>query len=62
MQKSKKYEMNILTKVRNIRTKNNKLWMDLLALAMECAPDKARNIIKKITENDKKISQTLEDL
>lgn len=52
----------IINSIQNIRSKNNKYWMDLLRLAFSCAPKKASLIVKKINSHDKKISQLLKKL
>ncbi len=49
----------VIDKIELIRTRNNKLWMDLLRLAVKSNPEKARDILKKITENDKEITPWL---
>ena len=52
----------IINSIQNIRSKNNKYWMDLLRLAFSYAPKKASLIVKKINSHDKKISQLLKKL
>ena len=52
----------IINSIQNIRSKNNKYWMDLLRLAFKFAPKKASLIVKKINAHDKKISQLLKKL
>ena len=44
----------IINSIQNIRSKNNKYWMDLLRLAFKFAPKKASLIVKKINAHDKK--------
>ncbi len=43
--------------IQKIRTKNNELWMDILRLAFKHAPEESKDIMKQITENDKKVSE-----
>ena len=49
----------IIDKIAEIRTNNNWRWMDLLRLAFEIAPERARDIMKEIQLNDKEISKWL---
>jgi len=49
----------IINEIQKVRSKNNKLWMDLLKLAIEVSPKKAKKIIEKINHNDMIISQLL---
>ena len=51
--------LNLINNIENIRKKNNKYWMDLLRLAFKSSPTEAKKIVKKINENDKKISLLL---
>lgn len=43
--------------ISRIRTKNNVLWMQLLALAVEAKPRKAKAILEKIRKNDKEVTE-----
>lgn len=45
-----------ITQVAKIRARNNKLWMQLLALAVESRPRKAKEIIQKISKNDREVT------
>lgn len=45
--------------IERIRVKNNRLWMNLLRLAMEASPVKAREIVTKISNNDREITKWL---
>ena len=53
---------NIINKIEKIRSKNNKNWMDLLRLAFKYAPKEAKKILKKINNNDKKISKLFQEI
>tara|TARA_B100001123_G_C14639235_1_gene760996 strand:+ start:81 stop:281 length:201 start_codon:yes stop_codon:yes gene_type:complete len=55
MKKNKK-SISIINQIQNIRTKNNKNWMNLLKLAFKRDPKSASKILSKITNLDKKIS------
>ncbi len=52
----------IISNVAEIRRRNNELWMELLALALEARPKKAKALIREITENDRKVSSWLSKL
>lgn len=48
--------IKLINKIQNIRSKNNKNWMDLLRLSLELDFDKTSKIIKEICKDDKRIS------
>lgn len=52
-------EQMILRHVTAIRARNNFLWVNLMALALESSPKKAKKIIRQITANDRRISSWL---
>ena len=52
----------IIDQVQAMRSKNNRLWMDLLRLASKYAPQKTTEVLKKINANDKKISSLLGEI
>ena len=52
----KKKSLKIVNQVKQIRTKNNTCWMELLKLALEYAPEKAKKVLKEINKNDKQIT------
>jgi hypothetical protein len=47
----------IINEITRIRANNNLLWMSLLQLAVTARPNKARQIIRLITTNDRTISK-----
>ncbi len=51
-----------IRKIAQIRIKNNELWMSILNLALEVAPDRARELVRAIRNNDKEISEWFEKL
>jgi hypothetical protein len=59
--KSNKY-IKIINQIEKIRSKNNINWMNILRLAFELDPQKAKKIMKKINFDDKKISLLLKKL
>jgi len=54
--------MEEIDQIEEIRRDNNRLWMDLLRVAMLAKPETTKAILKGITENDKKISALTEKL
>ncbi|MDC0417228.1 hypothetical protein OAL74_02130 [Candidatus Pelagibacter sp.] len=48
--------LKIIDQIQNIRSKNNKNWMDLLRLSLKLDYKKTAKIIKEINHKDKKIS------
>ena len=48
--------LRLINEIQNIRSKNNKNWMDLLRLSLELDFDKTSKIIKEICKDDKRIS------
>ena len=60
--KKKANYLKIIKQIENVRSKNNKNWMDLYRLAFSKAPKQSIEIIKKILKKDKEISQIVEKL
>jgi hypothetical protein len=50
---------SIVDSIQEIRSQNNKLWMDLLRVAAKYAPEETKSILKNINKNDKQISKLL---
>lgn len=48
--------MDDVDKITEIRRQNNDCWMDLLRLAIKHAPEETREILLKITKNDREIT------
>ena len=48
--------IKLINKIQNIRSKNNKNWMDLLKLSLKLDFDTTSKIIKEICKDDKRIS------
>lgn len=46
---------DLLGAMREVRSRNNDLWMGLAGLAVLCAPEQAREIIRGIRQHDKMI-------
>ena len=58
----KRTDFDIIDEIEKIRTKNNVNWMDLLRLAFEVAPTRARKLMTKIDSCDNKISDLIKEL
>jgi hypothetical protein len=54
--------LKVIDEVEKVRTKNNVNWMDVLRLAFIHAPDQAKKLMKKINEEDNRISELFEKL
>jgi hypothetical protein len=54
--------LKIIDEVEKIRSKNNVNWMDVLRLAFIHAPNEAKKLMKKINEEDNRISEIFEKL
>lgn len=52
----------IIDNIELIRTDNNKLWMDILRIAMEKAPEETKQILVNICHNDHIISEFMRRL
>lgn len=57
--KSTEQYLEIIDEIEKVRTRNNVNWMDVLRLAFRHSPDEARNLMKRINTEDKKISDLL---
>ena len=57
----KKY-LTIIKQIENVRSKNNKNWMDLYRLSLAVAPEQSIKIIKKIIQRDKSVTKLAEKL
>ena len=52
----------LTNQLQNVRSKNNKYWMDVLRLAFKHAPNQASELMKKVNLNDQKISKLVKKL
>ena len=55
-------DLEIIDAVEEVRSKNNKNWMDILRVAFKHAPEEARPILAEINKNEEKISMLLDKL
>lgn len=51
-----------VTKIGLIRARNNGLWMKLMEIALETAPDETKEVLRQINANDREISSLLTEL
>jgi len=56
------YYLKIIDEIEKVRTQNNVNWMDVLRLAFIHAQDDTKKLMKKINEEDNKISVLFEKL
>ena len=61
MKKSNKH-INLIKKIQKIRSRNNTNLMNILKLAFKYAPKEAGKLMKKINNDDKKISNLVNEL
>ena len=54
--------LKIIDEIEKIRTKNNVNWMDVLRLAFIHSPEESKNLMKKINQEDNRISELFEKL
>ena len=54
--KKVKQVLKFINQIQNIRSKNNKNWMDILRLAIKLDYKKTSNLIKQIYKHDSEIS------
>lgn len=46
-----------LDQVHQIRVKNNDLWMEILQIALDFAPEETKAILARIKKNDRRITE-----
>lgn len=51
-----------LEAIREIRARNNDLWMSIVAIALETAPKQTKELLRQINLNDRAINDILRDL
>jgi hypothetical protein len=55
-------DQRLIDEIESVRSANNVNWMDILRLAFESAPDRAREILGRINADDQRISALLSAL
>lgn len=56
------FYLKVIDEIEKIRTNNNVNWMDVLRLAFIHAPDDAKKLMKRINQEDKKITELFQKL
>ena len=54
--------LNIIDEIEKIRSSNNINWMDILRLSFTYAPEEAKKLMKKIDQEDNRISELVKKL
>jgi hypothetical protein len=54
--------LKIIDEIEEVRTRNNVNWMDVLRLAFIHAPEKAKELMRKIDTQDNRISDLVKKL
>jgi len=62
MKKKSKNYLKIISKIENIRKKNNVNWMNILRVAFEYNPKATARVMSKIYSDDKRISKLVKKL
>lgn len=62
MKKNIKQNLKIISKIEKSRSKNNINWMNVLRIALQSSPKHTIKILKKINQQDNKISNFLKKL
>ena len=48
--------------IENIRTSNNRLWMEIMRIALWYAPQETKKVLASINHNDGRISEILREI
>jgi hypothetical protein len=54
--------MDIIDRIREVRSHNNIEWMRILEIAMKHAPAETKKVLREINNNDRQISDLLGEL
>lgn len=54
--------MDIIDRIREVRSHNNIEWMRILEIAMKYAPAETKKVLREINNNDRQISDLLGEL
>ena len=55
-------DLSLIDQIEKVRTNNNVNWMDILRIAITFAPAETKKVLKKINQDDNKISELFKDL
>ena len=58
----KRTDAELIDHIQEIRTANNSHWMDLLRLALEAQPDRAKEILRNIEACDTEVREAMKEL
>lgn len=62
MARPKKEDDRIIQQIADIRENNNRLWMQVLKIAVNAAPAETKSVLQQINHNDKAVSGLVERL
>jgi hypothetical protein len=54
-------ERDWIEEIQIIRVKNNKLWMELVRIAAETAPERTKKVMKQISANDEAVTKIVKE-
>ncbi len=55
-------DQETIDRIAKVRASNNALWMQILEIALETAPDETKAVLREINSNDRAISGLLAEL
>ncbi len=55
-------DLETIDRIEKVRTNNNVNWMDILRIAITHAPKETKAVLKRINDDDNKISDLFKDL
>ena len=55
-------DLKTIDEIEKVRTNNNVNWMDILRIAIRNAPEETKVVLKRINDDDNKISELFKDL
>ncbi len=55
-------DRDIIDQIEAVRSRNNRVWMNLVRLALEVAPERAKQLFAEISANDEKILKLSKEL
>lgn len=50
-----------IEEIQIIRAKNNKLWMELVRIAAESAPERTKRVMREISSNDEAVTRIVKE-
>ena len=53
---------DVIEEIARVRARNNGLWMSILEIALEAAPEDTKEVLREINDNDRAISAMLREL